>query len=202
MIYLGLFEKSGVMARPWADAGFRCICVDWDCEPGTREGIEYVSADIRGYMPPMGEYAFAAAFSDCTHLAGSGARWWKSKGFGPLAEGIGLFAVAERLCKWTGAPYMLENPVGRLSAIQKPDYYFNPCDFGGYLDPPGDAYTKKTCLWTGGGFVMPEPKPVEPTEGSKMHLLPPSADRADLRSMTPEGFARAVFEANRPGRIG
>jgi hypothetical protein len=29
-----------------------------------------------------------------------------------------------------------------------------------------------------------------------MHLLPPSADRAALRSETPMGFANAFFEAN------
>ena len=31
-----------------------------------------------------------------------------------------------------------------------------------------------------------------------IHLMPPSADRADKRSVTPAGFARAVFEANCP----
>lgn len=196
MIYLGLCEKTGVMARPWADAGHRCICVDINAEPGTRDGIEFVRADLMDYMPPLGEYAFAAAFPPCTHVAGSGARWWKSKGFSALAEAATLFARAEMICQWTQAPYMLENPVGRLSAVHKPCHYFNPCDYGGYLDPPGDPYTKKTCLWTGGGFVMPPTKPVEPTAGSMMHLMPPSADRADKRSVTPAGFARAAFESN------
>jgi len=65
---------------------------------------------------------------------------------------------------------------------------FNPCDYG-------DPYTKKTYLW--GNFNMPpKVKRVEPTKGSKMHLLPPSLDRAMLRSITPPGFARAFFEAN------
>lgn len=75
---------------------------------------------------------------------------------------------------------------------------FDPFEYGGYLDPPGDAYTKKTCLWTGNGFRMPAKWPVEPTEGSLMHLLPPSEDRANLRSATPQGFANAVFAANVP----
>ena len=42
-----------------------------------------------------------------------------------------------------------------------------------------------------------EKKPIEPTQGSKMHLLPPSPDRAALRSVTPAGFAKAFFEANK-----
>ena len=66
---------------------------------------------------------------------------------------------------------MLENPVGVLSSYwRKPDHTFDPCDYGGYLNPAGDAYTKKTCLWTGGGFIMPKKKPVEPVGGSRMRI--------------------------------
>lgn len=63
-------------------------------------------------------------------------------------------------------------------------------------DNYGDPYTKKTCLWTGGTFVMPEKKRVEATLGSMMHTLPATKDRARIRSTTPMGFANAVFAAN------
>lgn len=46
---------------------------------------------------------------------------------------------------------------------------------------------------------MPRKNPVPATMGSKMHFLPPTPDRANLRSATPEGFAQAVFEANHKG---
>lgn len=39
-------------------------------------------------------------------------------------------------------------------------------------------------------------RPVEPLEGSRMHLMPPAPDRANRRSETPMGFALATFEAN------
>lgn len=45
---------------------------------------------------------------------------------------------------------------------------------------------------------MPDRRPGEPTLGSLMHRMSPSADRADLRSATPLGFAHAVFAANEP----
>lgn len=80
--------------------------------------------------------------------------------------------------------------------IGKPDYRFHPCEYAGYLpadEQVSEAYTKLTCLWTGNGFVMPTRKPVAPDLGSMMHRLPPTDDRADLRSATPRGFARAVF---------
>ena len=98
------------------------------------------------------------------------------------------------------APYLIENPVSTISTYwRKPDFTFDPCDYAGYPGGENDLYTKKTCLWTGGGFIMPPPKRLEPVQGSRMHRLPPSPERANLRSATPMGFARAVFEANCPG---
>ena len=93
--------------------------------------------------------------------------------------------------------YFIENPVSTIKTYwREPDHRFDPCDYAGYPGGESDLYTKKTCLWTGGGFVMPPTRRLEPTQGSRMHLLPPSADRADMRSATPAGFSRAVFEAN------
>ena len=39
-------------------------------------------------------------------------------------------------------------------------------------------------------------KEIEPVLGSKMHLIPPSKERANLRSKTPEGFAKAFYLSN------
>jgi hypothetical protein len=85
--------------------------------------------------------------------------------------------------------WVLENPVGRLKDyIGPPAHYYDPCDYG-------DPYTKRTCLW--GRFRMPfKTSRVEPTGGSKMHLVPPGPERKNIRSATPAGFARAFFEAN------
>lgn len=62
----------------------------------------------------------------------------------------------------------------------------------------GDMESKKTCLWTGGGFVMPEFECVTKPEGVRESVwrCPPGAERSNIRSATFEGFARAVFEAN------
>lgn len=198
-IVVSLFDYTGNMVRPWADAGFLCYCVDLRHPAGEdREGnIVHVGADIREWLPPYGPVKILFAFPPCTHVAVSGARWFKDKGLGALIESLELFYAAIRLAEWTKAPYMIENPVSTVSTYwRKPDYTFDPCDYGGYLSPPGDSYTKKTCLWTGNGFVMPAPRRVLPIEGSKMHTMPPTAQRAILRSETPEGFAQAVFEPN------
>ena len=195
---LSLCDLTGNMVRPWSEAGFQCICVDIQHEGIRQEdNITYIGADLLTWLPPPRKYAIVFAFPECTNVAVSGARWFKDKGLGGLSEAVDLLEVCRRICEWSEAPWMIENPVSTFSSYwRKPDYTFNPCDYGGYISPPGDAYTKKTCLWVGNGFIMPKKKPVEPIEGSKMHLLPPSENRANERSETPEGFALATFEAN------
>lgn len=196
MTVLSLCDRTGNMLRPWADAGFECIAVDIQHDGDVvRDGIRFVGGDVRYWLPPLRSYAAVFAFPPCTNLAVSGARWFKDKGLRGLIDGLELVERCRAICEWSGAPWMLENPVSTLSTYwRKPDYIWDPCEFGGYLNPPGDLYTKRTCIWTGNGFTLPPRRPVQPELGSKMHLLPPSADRADLRSETPMGFARAVFE--------
>ena len=201
-IAIFLFSKTVTIAAPWAKAGYLCYCVDIQHQAGERqvgENLILVGADVNYWYPPRGNVVFAGAFPPYTHLSGSGARWWKQKGLPILGEALELVTRSELLLESLDCPYFIENPYGALSTHwRKPDYKFDPCDYGGYLDPAGDAYTKITHLWTGGGFVMPPKRRVDPVEGSKMHLMSPSADRADKRSETPRGFAEAVFKANDP----
>lgn len=195
---LSLCDRTGNMVRPWADAGYECLCVDIQHEGTRKDGkITWIGADILTWLPPPRYYAIVFAFPPCTNLAVSGARWFRKKGLGGLSKAIDLVETCRRIAEWSEAPWMLENPVSTLSSYwRRPDHIFQPCEYGGYLDPTGDHYTKKTCLWTGNGFRMPPPKPVLPLEGSKMHRLPSSADRSDMRSATPQGFSQAVFEEN------
>lgn len=199
-----LCNKSGILARPWAEAGFECWCIDTDHsirrdhEEKVGAGlIRYVWGDVRSWRLPSklrGRVAFGAAETPCTDLTVSGARDFVKKAGWMLADGLQLFDSAEAAFSYGDFPYMLENPVGRINTHRrKPDYIFHPWHYG-------DPWTKKTCLWTGGGFKMPPATHTTPPEGTtqKIWLMPPSDDRADLRSETPPGFAKAVFEANRP----
>lgn len=201
---LSVFDHSGIMVLPWAEAGYECIIVDIKHKPGfnehwLHENITAWGGDVHDFRPPPGfDPAFAAFFPPCTDVAVSGARWFQAKGLGRLIKALEFFKVSIELAEWANCPYIIENPVSTVSTYwRKPDHIFNPCDYALYReDFMEDAYTKKTCLWTGGGFVMPSKRSVKPTQGSKMHKLPPSENRAELRSMTPRGFANAVFHAN------
>jgi hypothetical protein len=209
-----LFDVTGTMAEPWLAAGYNCWIVDiqhphaYDTggitevqpeKPG-RGTLYKVRWDLtKPWLCPVdrSKLAFVAAFPPCDHLAVSGARWFAGKGLRKLAVSVEMFATAAEFCEWAGAPYMLENPVSNISSHwRKSDHTFSPHYFTGYnLD---DNYTKKTCLWAGGGFVMPEESRAEGLSApdDRIHKCPPGPERHNIRSATPLGFARAVFEAN------
>ena len=162
------------------------------------------------------EVTFAMAFPVCTDMAVSGAAHFKRKRerdplFQRKAANYAIWCA--ELFQALGCPYFIENPVSVLSTLwRKPDYSFHPYEYGGYIEPeqaehpkwpdyiaPMDAYPKKTCLWTGGGFVMPDISPVEPEAGhSRQHLKlgGRSTKTKNIRSATPRGFAQAVFNVN------
>jgi hypothetical protein len=137
-----------------------------------------------------------AAFPPCDHLAVSGARWFKGKGLRCLSKSIEMFATAAEMCCASGARYMIENPVSTISTYwRKPDYSFHPWHFHNYHK--ADNYCKKTMLWVGGGFVMPDKITNRPDHiRDYIHSMPPSKNRKYLRSLTPKGFSIAVYESN------
>lgn len=190
---LFLCEASGETARPWRDAGYATLCFDLAVDGQDVRLLrltELLSFLKRHRKIPLGLFAMPP----CTHLAGSGARWWAGKGTPALLDALSVVDACYRLAeglKGHGLQwFVLENPVGRLSSyLGPPRMTFQPCDYG-------DPFTKRTCLW-GWGFSTDLPRtPVVPSEGSKMHRLPPSPDRATLRSVTPPGFAQAFFAAH------
>ncbi len=95
--------------------------------------------------------------------------------------------------------WALENPYhGFLKKfLSKPAFIFDPWEFG-------DGYQKKTAIW--GCFNEPIKNPIPMTKGVKFDYLKSKDihpevfgkfDRQTRRSITPQGFAKAFFEANR-----
>lgn len=199
-VVLSLFDYSGNMVRPWAEAGYECCAVDikhdgTETEEIGQGSITYVEADITEYLPPRREYAMVFGFPPCTNMAVSGARWFKDKGLEGLAEGIELVEHARNIAEWSDAPWMIENPVSTLSTYwRKPDYSFHPYEYDEFTERD-EAYSKKTCLWTSDDFEMPSIDAAEEYD-DRIHKMAPSEDRSEKRAETPIGFARAVFQAN------
>ena len=181
MKMISLFDKTGHMSLPWAEAGYQCLIVDIQHPEGIHPHPEFRNvwtqgADLTDWKPSR-EWAtdveFVAAFPPCDHLSVSGARWFKGKGLRKLSQAIELFAVAAEWCEFFGAAYCIENPVSTISSYwRKPDHIFQPWQYCGLC--PVDVYNKKTCLWTGSGFVMPAPlHPDDVTPDDRIHRAPP-----------------------------
>lgn len=204
---ISLCDLTGNMVKPWVEAGYNAVLVDPQHSTTRIEGpitkfagtVEDVM-EYAGHLIRSGDVEMVFGFPPCTDMAVSGARWFKDKhAKDPLfqAKAVMVAEQCRTIGRLSGAPYMVENPVSVLaSAFGKPQHSFHPADYTAY--EAGDNYTKKTCLWTGGGFVMPAPTKDE-TLGepdNRIHFASPGPERANFRSATPMGFARAVFDAN------
>ena len=176
-IILDLCGGTGSWSKPYKDNGYDV------------RNITLPEYDVRLYEPPENVYGILAA-PPCTNLASSGARWFEQKGKQALLDSLSIVDACLRIILINKPKFWaLENPVGRLvHYLGKPKIYFNPCDYG-------DSWTKKTCLW--GQFNIPVKTPVKPVKKSPIHWMPPSEKRSLLRSITPQGFARAFYEANK-----
>lgn len=220
-IIISLFDYTGIFVMPWIEAGYTAIICDLQHKQGVIRDIEHpnlyrIGADLRfGWdLPVPDNVVFIAGFPPCTHTAVSGARHFKSKGVRALALSLDLFSTTKELAEKTGAAYLIEHPVSTITSYAgKYQHTFNPYEYGGYLPEddkhpmypeyikPRDAYPKKTCLWTGNGFIMPPKKKVEKEEGNSIQfkkLGGKSQKTKNIRSATPRGFAKAVFEYNNP----
>ncbi len=205
---LDLCGGTGAWSRHYRDNGYRVVVVDplADDHPDNYVGMveEYCSEVFNGLVPfRTRDVVGVLCAPPCTQFSGSGARWWAEKERTQpelLEEAMvtvtSCLALVDYYSLFGLRWWALENPVGRMRRIIMERHgieigpfkmTFNPCDYG-------DPWTKRTCLW--GDFTEPNQTPVEPTEGSKIHLMAPSENRWRLRSMTPSGFARAFYEAN------
>ena len=132
------------------------------------------------------------AFPPCTHLAVSGAAWFEEKRKdGRQQQGIDFFmAFVNCDCE----KVVIENPIGIMSSKwRKPDQIIQPWMFG-------HMEQKKTCLWLIGGVsplqetnnVYKEMMLLPKNKRERLHYLPPSTERAKLRSKTFPEIAKAM----------
>lgn len=131
------------------------------------------------------------AFPPCTHLASSGARWFKQKQKdGRQKNGIDFFMrIANADCD----KILIENPVGIMSKIfRKPDQIIHPWMFG-------HKENKATCLWLKNLPLLQSTRNVkhlmigmDKSKTDKIWYMSPGPDRAKLRSKTYSGIAKAI----------
>lgn len=221
-----LYEMSGYTARDWVDGHHKVFCYDiLHRSAFFRDGQTFLPWDARDpedqeklIRRHKGKAKILIAMPPCTDLAVSGAKHFVRKelenpGFQDRAMELVFIAIdlAERL----GCPWAIENPVSVISSkYRSPDHIFDPYEYGGYLPEddvhpkwpryikPRDAYPKRTRLWIGGGFKIPQKRPVPILSGwstQQLKLGGTSARTKEVRSASPRGFFRAVYKANQHG---
>lgn len=169
-------EYSGVVRDAFVRQGH--YAVSCDLLPTDSPGDHY-QGDVRDIIDDG--WDLMIAHPPCTHLAVSGARWFKDKAI-EQAEALAFV----RLLLNANIPMIaLENPVSIISSkVRKPDQIIQPWQFG-------HGETKATCLWLKN---LPNLVPTNIVDGREQRIwkLPPSEDRWKLRSKTFLGIADAM----------
>ena len=132
-----------------------------------------------------GRWDLIIAHPPCTHLASSGARWFREKQMDYRQQKSCVLFMQMMLAN--ADRVAVENPVGIMSrCYRRPDQIIQPWQFG-------HGETKATCLWLKN---LPELVPTEIVEGREQRVwrMPPSANRAKERSKTYPGIAKAMAE--------
>lgn len=171
-------EFSGTVRDAFARRGHDA----WSCDllPTEKPG-QHIVGDVTEILGDG--WDLLIAHPPCTHLAVSGARWFKDK----RQEQDDALEFVRRILEAPVERIALENPISIISSrIRKPNQIVQPWQFG-------HGETKATCLWLKG---LPLLKPTNIVDGreARIHKMPPSADRWKLRSVTYAGIAEAMAE--------
>lgn len=172
-------EFSGIVREAFRKRGHDA----WSCDllPTEIPG-KHIQGDVLE-VTEFGGWDLMIAHPPCTHLAVSGARWFKQK---EREQDEALYFVARLLL----APIpriALENPISIISSrIGKPDQIIQPWQFG-------HGETKATCLWLKN---LPKLLPTNIVDGrvNRVHRESPGPDRWKNRSRTYQGIADAMAD--------
>lgn len=170
-------EFSGTVRDAFSKRGFDA----WSCDllPSETKGNHF-TGDVREVIVRR-EWDLMIAHPPCTHLAVSGARWFKEK----QQEQQEALDFVSFLLEADIPHIALENPVSIISSrIRKPDQIIQPWQFG-------HGETKATCLWLKNLPLLKSTDIVAGRE-ARVHKMPPGPDRWKKRSRTFKGIAEAM----------
>ena len=174
-------EFSGIVRDAFAARGHDA----WSCDllPSETPG-QHIQRDVLEVIEDYdGYFDLMIAHPPCTHLAVSGARWFKDK----RKEQDEALEFVRTLLDAPIPRIALENPISIISSrIRKPDQIIQPWQFG-------HGETKATCLWLKG---LPKLTPTDIVDGreARVHRMAPGPDRWRDRSRTYPGIAAAMAE--------
>lgn len=157
----------------------------WSCDLLPTEGDPqwHHEGDVFEFLTRADPFDLMIAHPPCTHLAVSGARWFKDK----LVEQAEALEFVRRLLDAPIGKIAPENPISIISSrIRKPTQIIQPWQFG-------HGETKATCLWLKN---LPPLTPTKIVDGreARVHKMAPGPDRWKERSRTYQGIADAMAD--------
>ena len=175
---------------------------EWHIQGDVLELFYAIKFYTQDRMPHfINEWDLIISFQPCTDLTVSGAKWFENKrNNGSQEKSIRFFFEVWKHSNCS------ENPIGILNGgkyVKKwfPGLFKEMIDYGFPFNPDqiiqpwqfGHGETKSTCLWLKN---LPKLQPTDIVEGreQKIWKMPPSCDRAKLRSKTYPGIAKAMAE--------
>lgn len=187
-------EESGIVRDAFIKRGHNAISCD----------ILQTSSHgphVKGDVLPLLDYEWdlVIAHPPCTYLSNSGVCWlyekdgsknlsrWEKMNEAKIFFNMFFKANSPRIC--------IENPIPHKYGLGKTyTQIIQPYQFG-------HAERKATCLWLRGleplkatNDVRKKMEALPKKEAQRLHYLPPSAERARLRSKTFQGIADAMAE--------
>jgi site-specific DNA-cytosine methylase len=171
-------EFSGIVRDAFAMLGHDA----WSCDllPSERPG-QHHEGDVLAFALDGGPWDIMIAHPPCTHLAVSGARWFRGK----EAEQASALDFVRSLLEMPIPRIALENPVSVISSrIRRPDQIIQPWQFG-------HGEVKATCLWLK-NLCLLQPTMLVDGRHARVHREPPGPDRWKNRSRTFAGIANAM----------
>ena len=181
-------ERSGNVRREFRKRGHEAYSCD--VEPAD-DGGEHIQDDARNVIKR--QWDLMISHQPCTRLCNSGVCWLSKRNLwhemreaAEFFREIMLADIPKKAC---------ENPIPHKYALaiigRRYDQIIQPYEFG-------HPERKATCLWL---FGLPQLMPTalvelprEKSKAQRLHYLPPSPQRARLRSVTYLGIARAMAE--------
>ena len=171
-------EFSGIVREAFRRRGHYAVSCDL---LQTEIPGEHYQMDVRSILGSA--WDMMIAFPPCTHLAVSGARWFKNK----QREQEEALEFVRMLMDAPIPRIAIENPISVISTrIRKPNQIIQPWMFG-------HGETKATCLWLKN---LPSLEPTNIVSGreNRIHRMPPGPNRGKDRSRTYQGIADAMAE--------
>lgn len=182
-IILDLCGGTGAWSKPYKDAGY-------DVKIITLPQWDLTDENTVKYCINQNPYGILFA-CDCSVWSNAGVHLWKKRTSDQVFNAAQLLIKGLRIIYSVGpAFWCLENPVGKMKKILgKPQFKFHPYQWG-------DGYTKYTYLW--GKFNMPLfQRSVKILNKKYIKDMPGGSKQKERRAITPPGFAKAFFAANK-----